>query len=577
LVHAKVGGGCNVRAVRHFLAAGAVVLVVALLPGMGSTATGAAPAPPTSYYIALGASLVTGSGSTGGADYVNDLGTYAHQGLPGLQVVNLGCAGETSTAMIKGGRCASQYSTGTQLGDAEAFLQAHPGQVSFVTVDIGGDDVLGCAPGGIINQSCFENGLAKVEQNLPTILGGLRAAGGSVPIVGIETYDPFLELWLNGPSGQAAAQASVTLLGQFNSALASAYAQYGVTPANVAATFDSSDFALTGSWDGMSVPANVGIICNWTNMCTSGGKDVHTNNTGYAELASTFEAVLSVPLAVTLDPVDQTVTSGSTATFSAAATGLPPPAVTWQLSVDGGSTWLTVPGWTATSETTGSLGAFENGWEIRAVFTNSNGSVSTSPATITVAPPTTTVVLPSNGATLSGTPYLDATTSPGVTKVQYELSGGSLTDAVIATATPTLFGWLAAWNTTTVPNGSYTLQSVASFSSGAVTSAGVTVNINNPPPSTAVGIPVIGSTQSGTQFLDASASPGVTSVSYVLSGGPGNIVNMPISGSTPTYYGWIGGWNTTAVPNGTYTLQSVASYQGGVTGTSPGITVIVSN
>ena len=57
LVNAKVGGGCNVRAVRHFLAAGAVVLVVALLPGMGSTATGAATAPPTSYYIALGASL----------------------------------------------------------------------------------------------------------------------------------------------------------------------------------------------------------------------------------------------------------------------------------------------------------------------------------------------------------------------------------------------------------------------------------------------------------------------------------------------------------------------------------------
>ena len=286
---------------------------------------------------------------------MNDLGTYAHQGLPGLQVVNLGCAGETSTTMIKGGHCASQYSTGTQLGDAEAFLQAHPGQVSFVTIDIGADDVLGCAPGGIINESCFENGLANVEQNLPTILAGLRAAGGSVPIVGIEFYDPFLEFWLNGASGQEAAQESVTLVGQFNGALASAYAQYGVTPANVAPTFDTSDFALTGSWDGTTVPANVGIICNWTNMCTSGGKDVHTNNTGYAELASTFEAALSVPLAVTLDPVDQTVTSGSTATFSAAATGLPPPAVSWQLSVNGGSTWLTVAGWTATTETTGSL------------------------------------------------------------------------------------------------------------------------------------------------------------------------------------------------------------------------------
>ena len=67
--------------------------------------------------------------------------------------------------------------------------------------------------------------------------------------------------------------------------------------------------------------------------------------------------------------------------------------------------------------------------------------------------PATTVVLPSNGATLSSSQYFDATASPGVTKVQYELSGGGLTDSVIAAATATIYGWLAAWNTTTVPNG----------------------------------------------------------------------------------------------------------------------------
>ena len=485
------------------------MLLMAALPGIGSTGTAAdaATAPAPSYYIALGASLVTGDGSTGGADYVNDLGTYAQQGIPGLQVVNLGCGGETTTTMINGGHCTSMYSTGSQLGDAEAFLQAHPGQVAFITLDIGADDVLGCASAGTINESCFENGLAKVEQNLPTILGGLRAAGGSVPIVGIEYYDPFLEYWLDGTSGQEAAQESVSLVGQLNSALASAYTQYGVTPANASTTFDTSNWALTGSWDGTTVPANVGTICNWTNMCTSGGTNVHTNNTGYAELASTFEAVLSVPLNVTLNPESQTVTSGSTATFSAAATGLPPPVVTWQISTNGGATWISVGGWTATSESA-SLTAFENGWEIRAVFANSNGSVPTSPATITVTPPTTTVVLPSNGATLSGTPYLDATTSPGVTNVQYELSGGSLSDSVIATATPTLYGWLAAWNTTTVPNGTYTLQSVASSGGMSGTSPGISVTVNNPSPTTTVVLPSGGATLSSSQYLDATTSPG---------------------------------------------------------------------
>jgi acetyl esterase/lipase len=95
-------------------------------------------------------------------------------------------------------------------------------------------------------------------------------------------------------------------------------------------------------------------------------------------------------------------------------------------------------------------------------------------------PATTTVVLPSNGATLSGAQYLDATASSGVTGIQYELSGGGLTDSVIATATPTLYGWLASWNSTSVPNGTYTLQSVASYQGGVSgTSPGIAVSVAN--------------------------------------------------------------------------------------------------
>ena len=55
--------------------------LLGVLPGLGATATGAATTP-TSYYIALGASLVTGAGSTGGADYVNDLGTTLRRAFP---------------------------------------------------------------------------------------------------------------------------------------------------------------------------------------------------------------------------------------------------------------------------------------------------------------------------------------------------------------------------------------------------------------------------------------------------------------------------------------------------------------
>ena len=194
------------------------------------------------------------------------------------------------------------------------------------------------------------------------------------------------------------------------------------------------------------------------------------------------------------------------------------------------------------------------------------------------ASPTTSVIIPSNNATVSGTSQvLDAFASAGVTKVQYEITGGALTNSVIASASPTYYGWIGLWNTTSVPNGTYTLQSLASYAGGVTgTSPPITITVDNPPPSTSVIIPSNNATVSGTsQVLDAFSSAGVTKEQYEITGGA--LTNSVIASASPTYYGWIGLWNTTSVPNGTYTLQSLASYAGGVTGTSPPITITVDN
>jgi hypothetical protein len=67
-----------------------------------------------------------------------------------------------------------------------------------------------------------------------------------------------------------------------------------------------------------------------------------------------------------------------------------------------------------------------------------------------------------------------------VTSVSFELSGGAFNDQVIASAALTPYGWIGPWNTTTVPNGTYTLQSVASYASGqSGTSAPITITVNN--------------------------------------------------------------------------------------------------
>ena len=62
----------------------------------------------------------------------------------------------------------------------------------------------------------------------------------------------------------------------------------------------------------------------------------------------------------------------------------------------------------------------------------------------------------------------------------FEVTSGSLHNQVIATAAPTAYGWLAGWNSKAIHNGTYTLQSVASYPSGpSGTSAGMTVHVSN--------------------------------------------------------------------------------------------------
>ena len=116
-------------------------------------------------------------------------------------------------------------------------------------------------------------------------------------------------------------------------------------------------------------------------------------------------------------------------------------------------------------------------------------------------------------AAVSGTSAtLDASASAQsgftVSKVQFVLTGGTYNKTVIGTATATLYGYIYSWNTTTVPSGTYTLQSLATDNAGNTAySAGITVTVDNTPPTTAVLVPANNATVSGTSTtLDASAS-----------------------------------------------------------------------
>jgi lysophospholipase L1-like esterase len=268
-----------------------VVAVVALGVSVAFSPSGGAD-PTPHYYVSLGDSLsrgyMPGPGDTD-QGYADDLFTTLQARDPSLQLVKLGCSGETTGTMITGGKCTDRYPTGTsQLAVAEQFLRDHRGQVTYLTLDIGANDVDNCASAGSIDPACVTKGLLTITQNLNTILAGLTQASGRLPrSIGMNYYDPFLQQWLTGVQGQLIAAASVTLLEAVNNAETAEYVLYGWRVADVATAFHSLDFINKRPAPPYGlVPQNVAYICNYTFMCSQ--QNIHANVAGYQLIADAF-------------------------------------------------------------------------------------------------------------------------------------------------------------------------------------------------------------------------------------------------------------------------------------------------
>ncbi len=244
------------------------------------------PPPPPRYYLAMGASLTTGSGVPAGQGYVDDIRAHEAARLPNLVVVRLGCFGETTNSMMRGGACV--YTHGSQLAEAEAFLSAHPGQVAFITIEIGANDITPCFSFAGVDQACAQNAMNTAATNLTIILRRLQTAGGAVPIFGMTYYDPFLAFWVNGNQNAAVESEQAAVAG--NESITGVYEAAGAQVADVQTAFDTTNFAMTGSYDGTTVPQNVANICAWTLNCSAG--NIHANATGYSLIANAFEPLV---------------------------------------------------------------------------------------------------------------------------------------------------------------------------------------------------------------------------------------------------------------------------------------------
>ncbi|GEM_PF-5396356 len=244
------------------------------------------------YQLSLGDSLAAGTGAPAGLGYVDDIHAHEAVRLGSLTLQNLACGGATTTSMLHGPGCS--YPQGTQIAAATAFLSAHPGQVAFITIDIGANDVTGCVSSAGVDESCAATKVALVQSNLAQILSSLTAAAPGVPIFAMTYYDPFLAYWVIGNQTAATqSQAGVVVL---NDALTTTYDAAGVHVVAVDVTFDTANSAMTGTYQNTTVPQGVANVCAWTWMCTSFG-NIHANTTGHQLIGDAFDAVIDAVVA----------------------------------------------------------------------------------------------------------------------------------------------------------------------------------------------------------------------------------------------------------------------------------------
>ena len=139
---------------------------------------------------------------------------------------------------------------------------------------------------------------------------------------------------------------------------------------------------------------------------------------------------------VTTQPASVTVDLGKKATFTAAASGQPAPSVQWQSQAPGKTAWTDVPKADGTTLKVTATAAVD-GTAYRAVFTNTSGTATSSPATLTVRRGAPTITTQPASVTVRGGSLVllsvDWTAYPAAKVQWYAKTGGSWVKVPLAT------------------------------------------------------------------------------------------------------------------------------------------------
>ena len=277
-----------------------------------------------------------------------------------------------------------------------------------------------------------------------------------------------------------------------------------VTLTGVTLSLNVNFLGMTGTETFTIVSATGGVTGQFSSLIQDGAISVGSFAYTANYTANSVELVPAIAPAITQSPSNQTVSSGATASFTAAATGNPTPTVQWQVSTNGGTSWSDISNATNTTYSfTAASG--DNGNQYRAVFTNTAGSATSSAATLTVNYAPSVTQNPSNSTVDSGTTasFTAAAIGNPTPTVQWQVStNGGTSWSDISGATNTTYSFTAASG----DNGNQ-YRAVFTNTVGSATSSAATLTVGTSPVFTSSATATFVATQPGSFQVTASGSP----------------------------------------------------------------------
>ena len=354
-------------------------------------------------------------------------------------------------------------------------------------------------------------------------LSGTATSGGTFP----------LTITANNGVSPNATQTLTLTVGQPPAFTSASTATFVIGTAGSLTVTTSGIPTVTAITETGTLPAGVSFADNGDGTATISGTPTGTGATYPVTLTATNGVApngtqaLTIQVnqapAVTTNPSDQTVNPGTSVTFTAAASGVPTPAVQWQRSTNGGTSYSDIAGATSTSYTFTAIAA-DDGNMYRAVFTNLVSSATTTGATLRVgttpaftSSDITTFAVGAPGTftiTTSGVPNATISTSStlpawltlsdhgdGTATLAGTPPSGSGASYPLALAASNGFHPPASQNFTLIVNESPAITSAdhATFTAGSAGTFAVTTNAGFP---TATTLTETGALPSGVTFVD---------------------------------------------------------------------------